>query len=342
MQHDTTLKERQAIRRVTVYRAPWQYKISKGFLSFAWLIQSWRLVSSHDVIVINLPEFEGIVPAILAKFMGKKIIALYHCEVVLPHGFINNVIQSLLEVSNMATLGLSDRVVTYTSDYAKGSKLLRHVRHKLTYIVPPVPVPNVSTKLVTSLRRSIGKADIVIGVSARLAAEKGMEYLFQAIPRIQSKVKGKKVKVVVAGPMTPVGEEAYKEKIMKMVTKYKQHVVFLGEIDPKQMGSFYTLLDVLVLPSVNRTEAFGLVQVEALLCGVPVVASNLPGVRVPIMRTGMGMLVPPKQSTEIADAIVAIMQKKQSYVRPKEDVIRVFSQEKSLQAFTALITDVFV
>jgi glycosyltransferase involved in cell wall biosynthesis len=299
-------------------------------------------MSSNDAVVINLPEFEGIIPAILAKFMGKKIIALYHCEVVLPHGFINSVTQSLLEVSNMATLGISDRVVTYTSDYAKGSKLLRHVRHKLTYIVPPVATPHVSATLATSLRRMIGKADVVIGISARLAAEKGMEYLFQALPLIQSKEKGKKVKVVVAGPMTPVGEGIYKEKILKMVKKYKQQVVFLGEIDPKQMGSFYSLLDVLVLPSVNRTEAFGLVQVEAMLCGVPVVASSLPGVRVPIMRTGMGILVSPKQSTEIASAITTILHNKNAYVLPKEKISQLFSEKTSIQEFTSLLTDASV
>ena len=54
------------------------------------------------------------------------------------------------------------------------------------------------------------------------------------------------------------------------------------------MGSFYTCIDVLVVPSINSTEAFGLVQVEAMMMGVPVVASDLPGVRVPVQKQGWG------------------------------------------------------
>ena len=54
------------------------------------------------------------------------------------------------------------------------------------------------------------------------------------------------------------------------------------------MPPFYAACDVLVVPSLNSTESFGLVQVEAMLCGTPSIASNLPGVRQPPLMTGMG------------------------------------------------------
>jgi len=321
-----------------VIRARSLFTISKGFFSIDWFFQSWQQVKNHDVIVVNLPQFEGVIPAFFGKLMGKKIIAIYHCEVVLPPGFFNSIVQSLLEVSNMATLLMADRVITYTSDYVNSSRVLRSLRlprsPKMKYIVPPIPKPSVNSAFVQKFKKLIGKSGIVIGVAARLAAEKGIEYLLEALPQIQVKSQKSKVKIVVAGPMDPVREEAYKEKIMSLVKKYHKRVIFLGEISPREMGSFYRCIDVLVVPSVNRTEAFGLVQVEAMLCGVPVVASDLPGVRVPVKKTGMGIVVPPGDSKKLAEAISMIINNKVKYKKDISNFLRCYANNR-------LFTDLF-
>ena len=49
-------------------------RISKGFLSWDWVVKSWRLVQKHDVVVVNLPQFEGVIPAVFAKLFGKRLI----------------------------------------------------------------------------------------------------------------------------------------------------------------------------------------------------------------------------------------------------------------------------
>ena len=69
-------------------------------------------------------------------------------------------------------------------------------------------------------------------------------------------------------------------------------VVAPGVVPPSEISDLFTVADVLVLPSINSTESFGLVQVEAMLRGVPVVASDLPGVRQPVRMTGMGEIAP--------------------------------------------------
>ena len=81
---------------------------------------------------------------------------------------------------------------------------------------------------------------------------------------------------------------------------------FVGTLAPDEMPAFFGAIDVLVVSSVNATESFGLVQVEAMLCGTPVVASDLPGVRQPVRSTGMGIVVPVADGSAIADAIEAI------------------------------------
>lgn len=316
-------------------------KISKGFVSLDWWIKSWQLAGLHDATVVNLPQFEGIVPALAAKLQGKRVVAIYHCEIVLPSGWINSVIQLLLEVSNFCTLWLADEVVTYTSDYAKHSRLLRllsrYGKRNCTAIAPPVPKPKARVALTRTIQRRIGTSSLVIGVAARLAAEKGLEYVFGAIPIIQALRQDRDVRIVIAGPMDPVGEQAYKHTVMKLVGKYKKYVTFLGEIKPEEMGSFYALLDVLILPSVNSTEAFGLVQVEAMLSGVPVVASDLPGVRVPVSTTGMGIVVPANDSVALAKAIVMISHDRAKFVSDASFIRQHFSVRDSLRKFSRLL-----
>ena len=339
MKHNDSLRDKEIIERVSVDRARTVIPLSKGFLSFDFVYQAWVLIKKADVVVINLPQFEGVWVAVFGKIFQKKVIAIYHSEIILPRGFINSIVQSIVEISNMMTLVLADVVVTYTKDFASHSRLLRWVTQKVEVTFPPIPVPVVSSALVKKLESRMGDADIRIGVAARLASEKGLEYLFEAIPVIQNAFANKKIQIVIAGPDAPVGERSYRKKIRRLEKKYKESLVFLGEIDPEKMGAFYALLDVLILPSVNSTETFGMVQVEAMMTGVPVVASNLPGVRIPIAKTGMGIVVPPKDVQAIASATISILRDRRKYVRSQSQVAGLFSLERTRQFYERLFID---
>jgi glycosyltransferase involved in cell wall biosynthesis len=70
---------------------------------------------------------------------------------------------------------------------------------------------------------------------------------------------------------------------------------------------------VTVLPSINSTESYGLVQVESITCGTPVVASDLPGVRVPVQQTGCGLVVSPRNANALAEALIDILDRPDSF-----------------------------
>ena len=336
MRHDTRQPSTQTSGRVRIMRAEPFMPLHKGFLSFDFVRLAWVAAQNADVIVVNLPQFEGFWPALFGRIHQKKVIAIYHSELDLPSGFTNSVVQSLVEIANMITLLLSESVVTYTQDFANHSRLLRLVRSKVSITFPPVPVPHINIAKQKEIARSIGRADVVIGVAARLAAEKGLEYLFGAIPILRVALKNKRIKIVIAGPDNPVGERVYRVKIRKLEKRYSDILVFLGEIAPDDMGSFYTQLDVLVLPSINSTETFGMVQVEAMMTGVPVVASNLPGVRIPIQTTGMGIVVPPKSAKKIAEAILTILRDQPKYTRDSGRVQSQFSLDGVITFYETL------
>jgi glycosyltransferase involved in cell wall biosynthesis len=159
--------------------------------------------------------------------------------------------------------------------------------------------------------------DIWIGFVGRIAAEKGLEYLVQSTYLAGRRVK--RLNLVFAGPdpSKVVGENNYWHKLKKQLDAQKIDYLFFKDLTDSQLGAFYKTIDVLVLPSTNQTEAFGMVQVETMLCGTPVVATDLPGVRIPIKLTKMGLLVKPKNTRELAEAISTILNNRKKFTNDR-------------------------
>lgn len=336
IQYDKSLPLREKIDNVSINRVPYLFPVSKGFFAPLWLSKSITGVRDCETVIINLPQFEGFLPALVARIFGKKVISIYACEVVLPSGIVNRLIESVLHLADLLTLAISHRIIVYSKDYAKSAKLLKMFTKKLVFVYPPIIKPLIDQQAVSSLAKKISKDDIFkIGFLGRIAEDKGLEYLLKAIPCLENSLP-KKFKIVIAGPPNPVGEEKYRQKINNLINKYPDRTAVLGLLKNSGLGAFYSLLDVLVLPSVNSTEAFGMVQVEAMLFGVPVVASDLPGVRVPISKTGMGILVPARDSNEIAKAITSILFNKK-FIRKTETINKIFSLEQTIRVFESLI-----
>ena len=101
-------------------------------------------------------------------------------------------------------------------------------------------------------------------------------------------------------------------------------MTFLGTLPTASMPDFFAACDVITVPSINNTESFGMVQAEAFMCGAPVVASNLPGVRQPVAMSGMGEVVPVANVEALAQGIVNVLEHRDRYVRPYDDIMRIF------------------
>lgn len=91
------------------------------------------------------------------------------------------------------------------------------------------------------------------------------------------------------------------------------HWTFLGNLSPVQLAALYPNIDVLTVPSLNSTEAFGLVQIEAMMNGVPSVPSALPGVRRPVQMHNMGVVSEIGSSESLANAILEVLDHKEKY-----------------------------
>jgi glycosyltransferase involved in cell wall biosynthesis len=229
--------------------------------------------------------------------------------------------------------------VTYTQDYADNSPFLSRYGSKLTPILPPVELPVPTPEAVSAFAREhhIDERRPVIGMAARLAAEKGVEVLLDALPIILKKYP--KAQVLFAGTYQNVmGEQAYSDRLMPRIHEYEQqgHWTFLGNLDPIQMAAFYPNLDVLTVPSLNSTEAFGLVQIEAMMNGVPSVPSALPGVRQPVKMHGMGMVSQIGDHISLAESILGVLGDPQKYCGDIDAIKKSYDPDSVAQEYEKL------
>jgi glycosyltransferase involved in cell wall biosynthesis len=322
---------------VRVVRVPVLFRISKGVIMPTFGLWATRLVLEHDVVCLHLPQFDAAGVAARGRLFGKPTTLTYHCDLKLPPGLFNRVVNRVVHIMNRLAGRLADRVVAYTEDFAEHSPYLRAFSDKIEVIPPPVELPEIGEGAIAAFGKihNLDGGGPVIGMAARLAAEKGVEVLLHALPRVLERYP--EARVLFAGQYRDVmGEEAYAQRLAPLFRQYEDRWTFVGVLRPIQMAAFYPNLDVIVVPSLNSTESFGLVQVEAMLCGTPSVASNLPGVRQPVEQTGMGEVVPVGDSEALAEAIIRIVQDHTAYVQPRDEIAERWSTERTAAGYEAL------
>lgn len=338
-QYDPSLPREEMLDGVKVIRVPVMARVSKGVLAptFGWV--ATRLAFTHDVVQMHLPQFDAPGVAFRARLFGKPAVLTYHCDVQLPQGLFNRLVNFVLDFQNNMAGLLASHIVTYTQDYADNSRYLSRYASKLTPILPPVELPNPEPGAVSAFAETnlIHERKPVIGMAARFASEKGVEVLLDAMPAILQKYP--KAQVLFAGTYQNVmGEQAYSDRLMPRIREYEiqGHWKFLGNLDPVQMAAYYPNLDVITVPSLNSTEAFGLVQIEAMMNGVPSVPSALPGVRQPVKMHNMGVVSEIGNSTSLANAILEVLDHKEKYRGNPEFIKEVYDPDSIAQEYEKL------
>jgi len=321
-QFDKSLPREEIIDSVRIIRAPVLFRLSKGVImpTFGWLAS--KLASQTDVIQLHLPQFDAAGISLRGRLLKKPTVITYHCDLLLPPGLLNRAANLAVSFMNWLTAIFTHRIVTYTRDYAEHSKYLNKQLHKVKIIPPPVVLPVTTPALVRVFADNHNPENKkpVIGMAARFATEKGVEILLNALPRILERYPDTLVQFV--GPyQNIIGEEGYFQRLAEQIKRFEQggNWQFLGSLNPEQMAAFFPNLDVLVLPSLNSTEAFGLVQIEAMMNGVPCVASSLPGVRQPVMIHKMGKVFAIGDANGLADSILEVLDRKAIFNIPKVD-----------------------
>ena len=314
--YDNSLPSDEVKDGVRIIRAPVLFRLSKGVVMPTFGALANRLVAENDVIQLHLPQFDAAGVALRGRLLKKPTIITYHCDLLMPPGLLAWSANMAVKVMNNLAALSCHRIVTYTQDYAENSPYLNRHMGKLKVIPPPVEMPAASAGEIADFQQQHNPAGRrpVIAMVSRFATEKGVEVLLNALPRILEEFP--QALVQFAGPYQNIyGEEQYFQRLAERIQEYQSsgHWQFLGPLSARQLSTFYPNIELLVLPSLNSTEAFGLVQIEAMLNGVPCVASDLPGVRQPVRQHAMGKIIPIGDSAALAEAAITVLKDPPAY-----------------------------
>ena len=285
----------KTINGVEAHYYPRNFSVGRASFSISLLWQIWKMRKWGGVAHLHLPYPESFLIANLFRDSW-KIVTTYQCDAP-KNGFIATVVGLLLDFSHR-TLQKKSRFTVFSSeDYYLNSRAKAWVRPETVQIIP-----------VTSRFRTGGfpkyrvPGKKTVGFIGRPTHEKGINELLNAI----SAVAKQGVVLLFAGPTRNLSEEAgFDMKLFKRLVE-DGALRPLGYLPDHELKNFYASLDVFAFPSTNALEAFGIVQIEAMSAGVPVIASDLPGVRVLVDQTGFGSLVTPGDANALASAILKI------------------------------------
>jgi glycosyltransferase involved in cell wall biosynthesis len=334
------MPEQEVQEGVRIIRPAVMFRLSKGVIMPSMPLWALRLLRDVDVVNLHLPQMDAAYIAWMSRLFGKPVVATYHCDLKLPSGVVHWVANQGAHIANHLTVLASKVVVQNTRDYAEHSGFLRPYLGRLQVVPTPVELPYASGEQIAAFRQ---KHDIRanqqnIGMVGRLASEKGVEYLIEALPEVIQRFPH--ARVLYAGQYENVmGEEQYAAKLAPMIQALGAHWSFLGLLSPVELTAFFHSIAVNVSPSLNSTESFGMVQVEAMTCGTPAIASDLPGVRCAVKESGMGQVVPPRDSKALAGAIMAVLETPEKYRGGSEAVQQKYASDTVGRQYEAIFKE---
>lgn len=338
---DLPLQEEQD--GVRIRRVPVAIRISKGVIMPSLGRIAWQEVRDHDALLLHLPQFDAAGLAARGRLLKKPTVIIYHSDLILSAGLFNRIVNAVVNLMNDLAARFTHRISSYTEDFATHSPYLRRFARKVRVISPAVELPEsepAEAKAFAARNNPSSRAP-VIAMATRFAAEKGVEILLDALPTVLAKFPN--ALVWFAGQYKDVlGEEDYARRLFPRIAEFERagQWKFLGTLPMAQMPSFYSNLDLLVVPSTNSTETFGFVQIEAMMNGKPVVASALPGVRQPVRMSGMGKVSPVGDAAALAANMLEVLSQPERF-RGDPAALRVeFSPETCARRHEELFLDI--
>lgn len=320
---------------VRVVRAAVAGSLGKALISPAILARAVLEIGRCDVLHLHVPLVNAVPLASLASTFRVPVVITYHCDLQPPAGLLQRLIEVVARASQNFALDRAERAVTYTEDYARHTPALADRLDKVGWILPPVTEPPDTGRDEAQVRERFGvRGRPVLLFLGRFAEEKGLFFLLDALSHVRRRHPG--ATLVLAGENKLVPGETVGERLGPLLADPDSGVVATGIVPPREIADLFTMADVLVLPSINSTESFGLVQVEAMLRGVPVVASNLPGVRQPARMTGMGEIAPIGDGPGLAQQILKVLESPERYHRPRAEIRALFSEDRTLSEYEAV------
>ncbi|MDD2646910.1 MAG: glycosyltransferase family 4 protein [Patescibacteria group bacterium] len=286
-----------------VYLKPWL-----RYGNAAWTPQVLCQLKKFDIVHLHWPFIGGAEAALYWKLFHpkKKLIVQYQMDLI-GHNIFRPIFKIYVWLWLPLMVKLADKIIVSTLDYAQKSQLKRFFNNYYDkFIEIPLGVEaecfylhdkdfNILSKYNLSL---FDRIILFVGGLDRAHYFKGVNILIQAVATLLKK-KNESIKLLIVGKGNL--KSSYKE-LARELGVY-QHIVFADSVTNKELPEYYNLADVFVLPSIDQSESFGLVVLNAMASAKPVVVSNLPGPRSLVRNNYNGLQVIPGSADDLAEKL---------------------------------------
>ena len=284
------------IENIKVRRIPYLGKIANSNISLS--LAKELIKEDFDVIHTHLPHpYSADISALISLIKNKPLFLTYHNDItgssfykIIASGYNITLLKFLLRRAY--------KIFITHRNYLKSSPFLKPFARKI--IVAPLGVDTEKFKPM----QVPGKEDNIIFFLSKLDRfhrYKGLEILLESLKSLRSKIP---LRLYVGG----AGELLEYYRRLAKENGLENNVTFLGELGGDELARFYNLCDVFVLSSVSSVqEGFGLVALEAMACGKPVVVTDIVGTAEDVRRENSGIVVPPQDAESLSKALEYIL-----------------------------------
>ncbi len=300
----------------------------------AFLPQIYQYLKDFDVIHLHYPFF-GVAEFI--KFSKKPIVLQYHMDVV-GRGLFKSFFNFHTKFILPKIIERADLIICSSVDYIKHSNIANLYKgNPKKFIEIPFGVDlnifmpqNKDISLLEKYNLSAEEKIILfVGGLDKAHYFKGVENLIKSFSRVNSEYSGVSLLIIGEGDLKP-----YYIKLAKDLGILNK-VIFAGKVSNHDLPSYYNLSDIFVLPSVDKSEAFGIVLLEAMACARPAIASDLPGVRTVVDDKKTGLLVKPGNTNDLTEKLKYLLENNEERQKfglaARKKVEEVYNWEKIIE-----------
>ena len=275
------------------------FKFASTMISPAMIWELRKMCKAYQIIHIHYPDPMACLALFLSGYKG-KVVLHWHSDILKQQ----TLLKLFIPLQNWL-LKRADLIVGTTPVYLKESPYLKKVQNKTACLPIGIDSLKPSAQGVEEIRHRYDGRRIIFSVG-RLVEYKGFNYLIDAAHFLSDDY------IILIGGEGPLRDELQCQIIeQKLVDKVK----LLGQISKKDLPDYFGASEIYCLSSIYRTEAFAIVQVEAMSCGKPIVATTIDGSGVSwVNKTGYsGVNVEPCNGRELAIAIKYVCENPQTY-----------------------------
>ena len=261
--------------------------------SFHWYLR--RFGKTADIIHFHHPNPTAEISYLLAG-LNKKTVVTYHSDIIRQ-----DKLGKLYSPFRKRFLTAADRIIATSPNYIQTSTILKRFKHKCTVIPLGINIDRFLSKgsfgETEKIKRRYGNQPIILFVG-RFRYYKGLHLLISAMKEVPAKLL-----------LIGTGPEETKLKNIVARNRIEDKICFLGELPDDVVNQYYKACDIFVLPSHLRSEAFGIVQIEAMCCGKPVICTELgTGTSFANINQQTGVTVRPNDVSALSNAIMDLIE----------------------------------